>query len=127
MTDMALTPACVLLVEDEVIIRSLLADELRHAGLCVVEASNADEAWAYLQAGNRPGLLFSDIHMPGSMDGIALARLVLTNYPETKIIVTSGNPGPRSFSDVGVFLSKPYRLERAAKLALQSLGRTAAV
>jgi PleD family two-component response regulator len=69
-------PAHVLLVEDEVLIRSVIAETLRDAGLLVIEAANADEAWSYLQTGASVDLVFSDIQMPGSMDGIELARKV---------------------------------------------------
>jgi CheY-like chemotaxis protein len=112
----------VLLVEDEALIRSLLAEELRNRGLSVVEASDADEAWAYLQAGGHVDLVFSDVTMPGMMNGIELVRRVKAQYPQVKTIVTSGYAGPVNISDVGVFLPKPYRLDVAAKITLQSLG-----
>lgn len=112
----------VLLVEDEALIRSLLAEELRNRGLSVVEASDADEAWAYLQAGGHVDLVFSDVAMPGMMNGIELVRRVKAQYPQVKTIVTSGYAGPVNISDVGVFLPKPYRLDVAAKITLQSLG-----
>jgi CheY-like chemotaxis protein len=116
----------ILLVEDEVVIRALLAEELRGLGLSVIEAANADEAWAYLQAGGQVNLVFSDVTMPGSMNGVELVRRVRTHYPEVKTVITSGNPGPGNIAELGVFLPKPYRLETAAKVALQSLGETGA-
>jgi CheY-like chemotaxis protein len=112
----------VLLVEDEALIRALLAEELRNHGLLVVEASDADEAWAYLQAGGHVDLVFSDVIMPGMMNGIELLRRVKAHYPQMKTIVTSGYAGPVNVSEVGVFIPKPYRLEVAAKITLQSLG-----
>jgi CheY-like chemotaxis protein len=115
-------PAQVLLVEDEVMIRALLAEELRSVGLAVIEAANADEAWDYLTAGGKADLLFSDVTMPGSMDGVELAQRVKAGYPEMKIIVTSGNPGPRNVAEYGKFLAKPYGMARAAEVALHSLG-----
>jgi CheY-like chemotaxis protein len=116
----------ILLVEDEVLIRALLAEELRDLGLAVVEAANADEAWAFLQAGGRADLVFSDVTMPGSMNGVELIRRVKAQYPEVKAVLTSGNAGPDNIDELGVFLPKPYRLEAAAKLALNSLGLLAA-
>jgi CheY-like chemotaxis protein len=117
-----LLPAHVLLVEDEALIRALLADELRVSGLTVVEAGTADEAWDYLTAGGRADLVFSDVTMPGSMDGVELAKRVRESYPRVKVIVTSGNPGPRNVSELGVFLPKPYRLDRATEMTLKILG-----
>jgi len=115
-------PAEVLLVEDEVLIRTMLAEELRASGLRVVEAANADEAWDYLAAGGRPALMFSDVAMPGSMDGLELTRRVKAAYPDMKIIITSGNPGPRNVFELGVFLPKPYQLNRATATTLAALG-----
>jgi CheY-like chemotaxis protein len=112
----------VLLVEDEVLIRALLAETLRGAGLCVIEAANADEAWDYLQAGGQADLLFSDIQMPGSMNGVELARRVRERFPGVKLLLTSGNPGPKNITEVAPFLAKPYRLDAAAALALRQLG-----
>jgi len=115
-------PAQVLLVEDEVLIRSMLAEELRAAGLRVIEAGNADEAWDFLITGGRPDLVFSDVTMPGSIDGLELTRRIKSAYPAVKIIITSGNPGPRNISEYGFFLPKPYQLDRAAAMTLASLG-----
>src|SRR5271156_3327232 len=112
----------VLLVEDEVVIRALLAEELRSHGLLVVEASNADEAWAYLQTGGTADLVFSDVTMPGMMNGVELVRRVKAEYPATKAILTSGNPGTDNIESLGLFLPKPFRLFAAATAALQSLG-----
>ncbi len=115
-------PARVLLVEDEVLIRALLAEELRAAGLNVIEAATADEAWDYLVAGGRADLVFSDVTMPGSFDGVELTRRIKETYPQMKIIITSGNPGPRNIAAIGTFLPKPYQLDRAAALTLNALG-----
>jgi CheY-like chemotaxis protein len=115
-------PPSVLLVEDEALVRALLAEELRNHGLLVVEAADADEAWAYLQTGGHVDLVFSDVTMPGAMNGFELVRRVKAQYPQMKTIVTSGYAGPVNIADVGVFLPKPYRLDIAAKITLQSLG-----
>ncbi len=122
-----LAPALsVLLVEDEMVIRALLAEELRSHGLLVVEAANADEAWAYLQTGAAADLVFSDVTMPGTMNGVELVRRVKAEYPATKAILTSGNPGTDNIEALGLFLQKPFRLFAAASAALQSLGVKAA-
>lgn len=111
----------VLLVEDEVLIRALLAEELRAAGLVVVEAGTADEAWAYLQSGGYADLVFSDVTMPGSMNGVELVERVKTAFPRIRAIITSGNPGPENISKVATFLQKPYRLGDAARKTLKCL------
>jgi CheY-like chemotaxis protein len=112
----------VLLVEDDVMIRAMLGEELRQNGVRVVEAGNADEAWNYLQAGGAADLVFSDIQMPGSMDGFELADRIRTQFPSLKIILTSGNPGPRNLAGSSIFISKPYGIEKATKLALEAIG-----
>src|SRR3546814_931318 len=87
--------ATVLVVEDEVLIRLMVSDELRDAGFRVVEAANADDAMAYLQAGEPADLVFSDVRMPGSMDGIALAEKLRSDFPHVRIVLTSGHLLPR--------------------------------
>jgi len=69
--------------------------------------------------------MFSDIHMPGSMNGVELAKRVREAFPEVKLVLTSGNPGPKNISELATFVTKPYRLEAAAQLALRSLGLSA--
>jgi len=99
----------VLVVEDEVLTRLTIANELRSSGLSVVEAANADEALTVLRSSARVDLLFTDIQMPGSIDGLALAELVRKTHPALKIVIAS------SFSPVGpardipdAFFGKPY-------------------
>lgn len=120
--DQAPHPASVLVVEDEVLIRALLAETLRGQGLTVVEAMNADEAWTYLESGGVVDLLLSDIRMPGSMNGVELARRVRARYPQVKVILTSTDQAGANMAEIGVFIPKPYRLETAAAAALRSLG-----
>jgi CheY-like chemotaxis protein len=106
-------PIRVLVVEDEVLIRILVADELREVGFSVIEAANADEALSYLKAGGDVDLVFSDIRMPGSLDGLELARQLRGRYPSLPIILTSGNffgtYGPHG---ANLFIAKPYKVER---------------
>jgi two-component system, response regulator PdtaR len=115
---------CVLLVEDEVLMRLSIADELRHAGLTVLEAANADEASVILKTHpQRVGVLLTDIQMPGSMDGLALVRLVRERYPETRVVVLSG-AGPQVLQgiDADAVFAKPHAsslLVRQIKLLLQ--------
>jgi CheY-like chemotaxis protein len=113
-------PAKVLLVEDEPLVRMLLADELRQAGLTVVEASGASEALTFL-AVDSVDLVVTDIQMPGGMDGIELAERVRQTHPSVPIVLTSGNPPPRNLSRIGPFLMKPYGLSEAVGVVVATL------
>jgi CheY-like chemotaxis protein len=101
----------VLIVEDELLIRLYAADMLEEAGYRVIEASNADEAIKFLETRTDIRFIFTDIDMPGSMDGLKLAAAVRDRWPPVKIIVTSGHRFPKE-SDMpagGRFLPKPYQ------------------
>lgn len=100
----------VLVVEDEVLIRLDVADQLRGAGYEVLEASNADEAIEILNVTPSIRLLFTDVDMPGSMDGLKLAAAVRDRWPPVKIIVTSGHRivDITEMPDGSMFFSKPY-------------------
>jgi CheY-like chemotaxis protein len=80
------------------------------AGFEVLEAANADEAIEILESRNDIRVVFTDIHMPGSMDGLKLAHAVRHRWPPIKIIVTSGRQIPieRDIPEGGRFLPKPY-------------------
>jgi CheY-like chemotaxis protein len=114
--------AYILLVEDDVLIRLVTADALRESGLAVIEAASADEALAYLGAGGPVDLLFSDIDMPGSLNGLDLARRLKATNPALPVILTSGTFMTQNINPVGLFVSKPYSLERAVTLVLEQLG-----
>lgn len=111
----------VLVVEDEVMLRLAISDELRAAGFSVIEAGTADEAWAYLQAGGMVDLLFTDICMPGTMDGLALVRRVQVTYPAMRIVVTSGLSNQLSDEWTGRFLPKPYGFDHAVQFVREAL------
>ena len=117
----------VLVVEDEVFVRLLIADELRSSGLSVIEAVNADEALTVLQSSAPVDLLFTDIRMPGSIDGLALAALVRTMHPELKIIIASGDSPVWPSRDIAdAFFRKPYdtvRVVSQIKELLLSIGK----
>ena len=84
---------CILLVEDEPLIRLLLAEELLHEGWEVAEAENGDSAAAMIaEPPRRFSLLVSDVQMPGRLDGLELARLVRDELPEVPITLTTGRP-----------------------------------
>jgi CheY-like chemotaxis protein len=100
----------VIVVEDETLVRMDIVMSLENEGFVVLEASNADEAIEILNAHSEIRLMFTDIDMPGSMDGLKLAAAVRDRWPPVKIIVASGH---RQLSDEllpveGRFFSKPY-------------------
>jgi two-component sensor histidine kinase/CheY-like chemotaxis protein len=80
----------VLIVEDEMVLRMRAVDIVEDAGYTPVEAVNADEAIAILESRSDISLLFTDIQMPGSMDGLKLAHAVHDRWPSIKIILVSG-------------------------------------
>jgi CheY-like chemotaxis protein len=80
----------VLVVEDELLIRTDAVDMLRDAGFDVIEAVNADETIMILEGGSTIDVVFTDIQMPGSMDGLKLAAAVRKCWPPIKIVATSG-------------------------------------
>ena len=80
----------VLVVEDEMLLRMRAVDMVEDAGFASVEAVDADEAVAILEARSDIALLFTDIQMPGSMDGLKLAHAVRERWPPIKIILVSG-------------------------------------
>ena len=83
-------PANILVVEDELVLRMRAVDIVEEAGFTAVEAVNADQALAILEGRSDIALLFSDIQMPGSMDGVKLAQAVHERWPAIKIILVSG-------------------------------------
>src|SRR5580692_1684766 len=86
--------AHVLVVEDEMVLRMRAVDIVEDAGFAAVEAVNADEALSILESRSDISLLFSDIQMPGSMDGLKLAHAVHDRWPSIKIILVSGQVRP---------------------------------
>ncbi|OHV15389.1 response regulator [Methylorubrum extorquens] len=104
----------VLVVEDEDLVRMMATDMLEDAGFTVLEAASADEAWEILESRSDIGLLFTDLEMPGSMNGFALAARVAERWPHIRLVITSGRcrPTPRDVPDHGMFVPKPYLAEQ---------------
>jgi two-component system, response regulator PdtaR len=111
------TPTTVLIVEDEAILRLELTSRLTDMGLIVLSADSADEAIAVLDAHREVKVMFTDIKMPGTMDGVRLAHHTRRRWPPIKIIVASGLAGidPTTLPDDSVFLAKPYPPEDLAR------------
>jgi two-component system, response regulator PdtaR len=101
----------VLVVEDELLLRMLAVEVVEEAGFIAIEARNADEAVMLLESRTDITLLFTDINMPGSMDGLKLAHAVRDRWPPIKILVVSGQQRLQS-SDLpsnSCFFGKPYQ------------------
>jgi two-component system, response regulator PdtaR len=114
----------VLVAEDEALVRQLSVCELEDAGYRVIEAANAGQAIAILETGVPIDVLFTDVNMPGGMDGIHLVHLVHNRWPDVRLIVTSGRADipEEELPDEGEFIRKPYRLSEMS----QMVGRLAA-
>jgi CheY-like chemotaxis protein len=103
----------VLVVEDEVLIRLVIADYLRECGYRVHEAANAAEAVAVLESGTVAiDIVFSDVLMPGDMDGFGLARWVRSHQPNVRVILTASVERSADIAatlcEAGPLLEKPY-------------------
>jgi CheY-like chemotaxis protein len=118
--------SAILVVEDELFVRFLISDALRDAGYEVFEAFNADEALDILDSGVTVDLVFSDVRMPGSIDGLGLLAHVRTNSPDLPVLITSGHlPADLALADGATqFLAKPYLIEHAIKLVSEALAKS---
>src|SRR6185436_8649796 len=106
----------VLIVEDELLLRMNAVDMIAAAGFEAIEAANADEAIEILENRRDITVVFTDIQMPGSMDGLKLARAVRGRWPPIKIVATSGHVdvAETDLPDGGRFLAKPYSPDELA-------------
>lgn len=106
--------AVVLVVEDDGNLRKLVTRLIQAAGFDVLEAATADEAIEILERHAAVRIVFTDIDMPGSMNGIRLAAAVRGRWPPIEIIITSGRQRLRDVDlpPRGVFISKPYEGDR---------------
>jgi CheY-like chemotaxis protein len=107
---MGMDNAIILIVEDEVLIRMNAVQMLEDAGYVTLEASNADEAIQLLGSRSDIRAVFTDINMPGSMDGLKLAHAIRGRWPPIHLIVTSGlqMPTEAELPPKGRFIRKPY-------------------
>jgi CheY-like chemotaxis protein len=115
----AIAAPIILVVEDEVLIRFLIADEIRALGVTAVECATADEAWDYFRSGARVDLVFIDVRMPGSLDGLAFASKIRERSPTLPIFVTSGHLVGVSTALATRFIPKPYDFEDTAKYLVE--------
>jgi two-component system, response regulator PdtaR len=119
---MSMQRPIVLIVEDDLLIRMDAIDIIETAGYATLEAADADEAIAILTARPDIHVVFTDIQMPGSMDGLKLAHFIHDRWPPVKIIATSGNVRIAGYElpHGGQFLPKPY-IAREVTAALKRL------
>ncbi len=115
----------VLLVEDEPLVRMIAADILEDAGFEVVEASTARAALSILEKRGDVKALFTDIDMPGGMNGLELAGIVHTRWPRIALVVTSGvyRAAVDQLPDDGVFIGKPYPAQAAVRVIRELIRR----
>jgi CheY-like chemotaxis protein len=107
---MAHTKRVVLVVEDESLLRLYATEVLEDAGYAVVEVDNAEAALEALETRDDVRLLFTDIQMPGALDGLELARRVHERWPQVRIVLASGRSRPRraEMPDEARFIAKPF-------------------
>jgi CheY-like chemotaxis protein len=105
------SPRIVLIVEDEPLLRMLAAEVVGEAGFVALEARDADEAFILLESHPDISLLFTDINMPGSMDGLKLAHAVRNRWPPIKILRVSGQVQLQrsELPSNSFFVRKPYQ------------------
>ena len=100
-------------------VRMPIAEYLRDCGYNVVEAGDAGEAIAAMGADTPISVVFSDIRMPGKMDGLGLAAWFQSHYPNVPVLLTSGYHGGRSSPGVAIpgtgFIEKPYSQNQVAR------------
>jgi CheY-like chemotaxis protein len=114
----------ILIVEDEALLREMATDLFEDAGYRVVTAENADDAVGFLLDHDKINVVFTDVTMPGSMNGAALARYVAQRWPKIGIIVVSGRPLDDPLPLGARFHYKPFEpevvLREIRELAAQS-------
>jgi CheY-like chemotaxis protein len=108
----------ILIVEDDPLVRWNAADMLEEAGFSVLQAASADEAIILLETRTDITVVFTDIDMPGSMNGIKLAHAVRGRWPPIKIIATSGHfkVGEGDLPTGGRFIQKPYSSSQVVRM-----------
>jgi CheY-like chemotaxis protein len=103
----------VLIVEDEFLLRWAAADFLRERGYLVIEATSVPDAISIFESGAHVDLVFSDVHMPGTLSGHDLAEWLEQHRPKMPVLLTSGSPSEGHKLPPGAqrrFITKPYEL-----------------
>ena len=108
-------------------IRMVAADALTDRGIMAWEAGDADEALEVLGQHPRIGVVFTDVNMPGELDGLELARVVHERWPEIRLLIASGQvfPKPEELPDSGQFVPKPWEPSAVVRRIQAMIGRAA--
>jgi CheY-like chemotaxis protein len=112
----------ILVVEDEVLLRCLVADELREFGCDVTEVGCAEDALAYLEAGGQADLVFSDVRLSGRASGVELARELRRIDGGLPIFLTSATATSEDANGDWRFVPKPYNIPHVIRMMLDVLG-----
>ncbi len=116
----------ILVVEDEAIIRMGAVGMLKDAGFAALEAANADDAIRILETRDDIRVVFTDINMPGTLDGLRLAQAIRGRWPPIHLVVTSGLMSP-VVGDIpvgGRFIRKPYKMDHVIATIRELLATT---
>lgn len=117
-------PNSILVVEDEVLVRMMIADDLRQAGFRIFEASSAEDALKVLHTSIAVDMVLTDIRMPGRLDGLEFARQVRASWPDLKILIVSSEDRSRLVgASTDAFLGKPYLAAELIDRVNQLLGK----
>jgi CheY-like chemotaxis protein len=121
---MTIEKPVILVVEDEILVRLTAVGIAEDAGFEVLWAATADEALSILEARADVRLVFTDVQMPGSMDGLRLAHAVRDRWPPVELIVTSGRRpiGASDLPDRGRFIAKPYDFDALSQAFQEMVG-----
>ncbi|WP_152046428.1 response regulator [Aureimonas psammosilenae] len=116
--------AVALVAEDEPLLRMDAADTLEEAGFTVLEAANSRDALRHLEEVETIELLFTDIEMPGPIDGIALAHEVVKRWPNVSVVVCSGRVkvGPGDLPPQARFIAKPFSADLMIRAVEKVMG-----
>jgi CheY-like chemotaxis protein len=121
-----MTPArpVILVVEDEFLVRMVAVSVAQDSGFDVLSAGTADEAIKILESRSDIRLVFTDVNMPGSMDGLRLAHAVRNRWPPIELIVTSGHSHIQSHElpERGRFFAKPYDIHALSQAFQEMAG-----
>lgn len=121
--------ATILLVDDDEAVREVASELLEDAGYTVLQAENAHAAMRMIESRHEIDLVFSDVRMPGQIDGVGLARWVRLCHPELLMVLASGYVEPESLlraTEVDAILQKPYtnnEVVRRLRILLARRGR----
>ncbi len=114
-------PCRLLMVEDDVMISEVVTSALAAAGFTVVHARTGDEALALLQGGARFDVVFSDVVMPGAVNGVELATRLARDFPSLPVVLTSGYAGQVPDLAGTLLLTKPYSVQALVRALVEAL------